>query len=226
MADFTRTSPPPDQIWMTRGHLAALAVATLAIAVLSFMVGLKVGRGSAPLTEPTAAPAGAAFLPNAQDEDALEALLQEVERAQTDAAAEHSATEHRKRTDLSFNRSLSQQEPDGAQPSPPAPTTSTQLLAPPISPPTPPAQPGSGDAPSSGWAVQIASYEDAAQATAHAATLSQDGLSAYTVAGLVDGVTWYRVRIGGYKTVDAANSARAELASQLDLEGLMVATAP
>ena len=31
-------------IWITRGHLAALGTATLAIALLAFFVGIQVGR--------------------------------------------------------------------------------------------------------------------------------------------------------------------------------------
>ena len=70
------------EIWITRGHLAALGTATLAIALLAFFVGIQVGRSQVdtPSTATTET-----LLPNAEREDALEALLREVEAAQAAA---------------------------------------------------------------------------------------------------------------------------------------------
>jgi hypothetical protein len=67
------------EIWITKGHLAALGTATLAIALLAFFVGVQVGRSQTKLTAVTASDN---LLPDPEREDALEALLREVEAAQ------------------------------------------------------------------------------------------------------------------------------------------------
>lgn len=198
MAEITRTTSSA-QIWITRGHLAALAVATGAIAVLAFLVGLQIGRGNRSGPDTTDAPASAAFLPDASDEDALEALLREVELAQPKSA-------------------------DAPQPTltPGATTEVAPMLDP--SPAPPPS--AAGTASSSAWVVQIASYQDADQADAQVARLVEQDISAYRVAGLVSGTTWYRVRVGGYRTKDAATKALDSLESQLGLNDFMVIATP
>ncbi|RME27428.1 MAG: hypothetical protein D6798_04585, partial [Deltaproteobacteria bacterium] len=103
-------SPPRRQIWITRAHLAALAVATTAIAALSFMLGMEVGLRRRPPAE--GSPAGEpAFLPDASDEETLEALLREVERAQAELEHEESA---RRDAGASFTAELAGAEAPGA----------------------------------------------------------------------------------------------------------------
>ena len=70
------------EIWITKGHLAALGTATLAIALLAFFVGIQVGRKQVDAPPP---PQADNILPDPAKEDALEALLREVEAAQAAA---------------------------------------------------------------------------------------------------------------------------------------------
>ena len=212
MADLTRNHPDR-QIWITRSHLAALGVTTLSIALLAFFVGLKIGQNQA---GPPAATAQAPLLPDPDKEDALEELLRQVEDSQAVASA-----------DLSFPGALGKGSSPDAPLEPilsvPVPTrieASTQPQMPSITP-APPATP-----PTSGWAVQVNSFEDSLEADSRIAELGQLGLSAYRVTALVNGANWHRVRIGGYKSREEAIEASAELSAQFGFDDLMIARAP
>lgn len=218
MPDLPR-AVAPNQIWITRGHLAALAVATTAIAVLAFLVGFEVGRSRAPAPDPALAPSTAAFLPDASDQQALEALLREVERAQQQADPTQAPR------DVTFNHDLPQELPPEVPTELPALATETAVDGDPSATPLAPTDLGTG-APASGWAVQIASYPGAAEADAHVTALKEQDLAAYRVAALVDGTTWYRVKVGGFSTREAAAAQRDALATSLGLEGLVVSPAP
>lgn len=210
-------APTADRIWITRGHLAALGVSTFAIAVLSFLVGLEVGRsGQSKETEPGQA-AAAAFLPDVADDQALELLLREVEQAR--ASKEPPPA-------VDFNSELAQ----------PVPTVTTQGdtpssvvtdVQPGGAPPVPPIPPAPDAAPPiGGWAVQVASYADLAEADQHVAQLKELGHSAYRVEALVSGTPWFRVRIGGFETRASAETARLGLVEQLGVPDLVLAPAP
>jgi hypothetical protein len=41
--------------------------------------------------------------------------------------------------------------------------------------------------------------------------MKSNGLGAYLTQGDVDGKTYYRIRYGNYRTVDAANDAKADV---------------
>ena len=200
------------EIWITRGHLAALGTATLAIALLAFVVGIQVGRNQ---TEAPLASDPESLLPNPDREDALEALLREVEAAQAAAPS------------LAFPETLS----EGIAPqTPPAVETeepptkvrpaSTAKQAPPPDPPK------SAPVPSSGWSVQIASYDAAIDADARVAKLQERGLKAYRVTALIRGLNWYRVKVGAYPSKDSAAKARVKLARILGTRDLMITEAP
>lgn len=201
-------------IWMTRAHLAALALMTVCIAVLSFFVGLKVGQAEQPVGED---PTAAAFLPDPADGDALEALLDEVERARAAGDAPR---------DLGFPEELKAVE----QPSPPAPSpdVSAPTAAEPARGdlPSAPEGAGAGAAPTSGWAVQIAALESQAEADALVERLVAEGFAAYRVEALVRGETWYRVRVGGYETREEAETGQGELERSLGRSDLLIAKAP
>lgn len=218
MPDLPRATPA-HQIWITRGHLAALAVATTAIAVLAFLVGFQVGRGKSGATDAAEAPPTAAFLPDATDQEALEALLREVERAQQPSDPSQAPR------DVTFNHDLPHEVPSEIPTAPPAPQVDSLVAGDPAAAPSPPVDPGPG-APTSGWAVQIASYAGAAEADAHVAALQEQDLAAYRVAALVDGATWYRVKVGGFSSREEASEQRGELATRLGLEDLVVSPAP
>ena len=218
MPDLPRPASS-NQIWITRGHLAALAVATSAIAVLAFLVGVEVGRAGNDAPPPDDTTATAAFLPDATDQEALEALLREVERAQQQADPTLVAR------DVTFNHDLPHETPPEIPTELPVIPTDSVVGDDPLDAPQPPVDPGPG-APTDGWAVQIASYADVAEADAHVARLREQELAAYRIAALVDGTTWYRVRVGGFTSREQANEERSALATTLGLGDLMVSPAP
>ena len=216
MSDYAR--PRNDhQIWITRGHLAALAASTASIAFLAFLVGLQVGqRDDTTADEVATAPT---LLPDADRDDALELLLREVELAQATVSPSGDAVP--KGRDLAFPAILA----DGATkvPSATEPTVATVSVTPPVA--APPKAPNSTP-PADGWAVQIASFPTVREADARISELADAGHSVYRVAALVDGQTWYRVRIGGFASRDRAESARHDLARRLEAPDLLLAEAP
>lgn len=216
MPDLARTN---NQIWITRGHLAALAVATAAIAVLAFLVGLEVGRSGQPEGD-GGEPAAAAFLPDATDEEALEGLLREVERAQAELEQKPATPT------VGFNHELAAEAPPVPPETPPPSAVVAELPVDGDAVPAPPVAAASDQLPTDGWAIQVASYSPQTEADEHVARLREQELRAYRVAALVSGQTWHRVRIGGYRTQEAAAEARQELASVLGIDDLMVAQAP
>lgn len=202
------------QIWITRGHLAALAVTTASIALLTFLVGVQVGQRAAP---EVAAPApSTGVLPDAPAQASLELLLREVELAQ--ASVDPTG---QPQVALSFPRVLG----DGATaaPAPAARPLATVSVAPRAgeAPKAPTSRP-----PVDGWSVQVASHPTRADADAQLSQLHEQGFAAYRVAALVDGQTWYRVRIGGYETRVEAAKARLLLSRQLKAPDLVLAESP
>lgn len=216
MADLQR-APAGDRIWITRGHLGALGVSTLAIAVLSFLVGLELGRSGLVVENAPGQAATSAFLPDVADDQALELLLREVEQARR--AEEKDPT-------VTFNNELARPVPTISATD--APLSSVVTAVEPGGPlPVPPPGPAPVDAlPTSGWSVQVASYEDLAEADLHVAQLKELGHPAYRIEALVSGATWYRVRIGGHETRAKAEEARLALVDQLGSAELVLAPAP
>ncbi|MFT5680000.1 MAG: cell division protein FtsN [Myxococcota bacterium] len=208
MADLARNHPDR-QIWITRSHLAALGVTTLFIAILAFFVGLKVGQNQhGPVVTAAAAP----LLPDASTEDALEELLRQVEGSQPVAS-----------TDLSFPGALNTSEvPE--PPLKPIASVSVPTRVAPSAPPIAPAPPATP--PTTGWAVQISSFEDPLEAESRIAELGQLGLSAYRVTALVNGTNWHRVRIGGYTSRENAIEASEAFSVEHGFNDLMIARAP
>lgn len=200
------------EIWITRGHLAALGTATLAIALLAFFVGIQVGRNQ--VDSPAAADAEQ-ILPNPDREDTLEALLREVESAQAaapplafpEALAEGTAPETPPVAEDEVEPTEIRPDPDAKQAPPPDP-------------------PKSAPVPSTGWSVQIASYDSVTDADARVAKLQERDLKAYRVTALIRGVNWYRVKVGSYPSKDAAAEARVKLARILGTRDLMITEAP
>ena len=206
------------QIWITKGHLAALGVTTFFIAVLAFLVGLQVGKktSGSDAAGALASASTAPLVPNAEDEQALEALLREVEYAQatlapsgelvTQPAGMPSDLNTEDPSSLQFPEALPQDAAPLRTESSAVETSGTRVTPGdehPIAQPTPNPH-GSPAAPTSGWAVQIAAYPHASEADGKVAALLEEGIQAYRVAALVDGKTWYRVRVGGYDSEESA----------------------
>ena len=200
------------EIWITKGHLAALGTATLAIALLAFFVGIQVGRKQ---VDPPLTPTSDNILPNPEREDALEALLREVESAQAAAPP------------LAFPETLAKNSaPPAPEPKEETPVETEVRNSPEPTTVPPPDPPKSAPVPKKGWSVQIASYESSADADARVAKLQEQKLKAYRVAALIRGQNWYRVKVGSFPTKDAAAKARADLARTLGTRDLMITEAP
>ncbi len=198
------------EIWITRGHLMALGTATFFIALLAFFIGIQVGRTQ---SEPLPADSHAALVPDADRQDALEALLREVESAQREAPQ------------LAFNQTLAQEN----APEPPVEAleeapTKTVIVAQDAPPPPPPA-PKNAPMPESGWSIQVASYDTVRDADARVGQLKARGFQAYRVGALIKGRQWYRVRIGAFDSKASAETTRLQLQSKLG-GGLLLAEAP
>jgi DedD protein len=188
----------------------ALGTATFFIALLAFFIGIEVGRSQADAPEVTA---NAALLPDANRQDALEALLREVETAQAEAPP------------MAFNETLAM---DNA-PEPPVETISERSspteVPPAPSPAPPPAAPGDAPIPKTGWSIQVASYDSESDANSRVAQLKEKGLKSYRVGALIKGRQWYRVRVGAYPSKKAAETARLRLQDQFGGR-LLLAEAP
>ncbi|HUJ60751.1 MAG TPA: SPOR domain-containing protein [Kofleriaceae bacterium] len=61
------------------------------------------------------------------------------------------------------------------------------------------------------FTLQLSSLQDKAEAEALVQSIRTSGFQAYLTQGDVDGKQFYRVRVGSYRTIDAANDAKAEL---------------
>jgi DedD protein len=206
-----------NQLWLTRSHLAALGTSTVLIAVLAFMLGYKVGARSSEAPAVAEAPG---LLPVAGDRDSLEALLREVEQAQRERASAQAQD-----AQLTFPTALRSPDPTMSVGEAPEGSGAAAVVPPPAEPPAPPSA-GEFPPPASGWAIQIAAFPSAEEADARVAELRAAEAAAYRVAALIHGETWYRVRVGGFPNRDAATQARAELASALGVDDLIVVEAP
>jgi len=61
------------------------------------------------------------------------------------------------------------------------------------------------------FTLQLSSFQDKGEAEAYLAQVKADGFDAHVTEGDVDGKTYYRVRMGNYRSIDAANDAKAEI---------------
>ncbi len=61
------------------------------------------------------------------------------------------------------------------------------------------------------FALQLSSFQSRSEAEAYLSQIKANGFGAYITEGDVSGKTYYRVRIGNYRSLNAANSAKAEL---------------
>lgn len=200
-----------EQIWITRNHLLALAVATTCIALLAFFLGLKLGRSQLGPEEAARPPALTA---DAARQAELEAVLRQAARGTTPK-------------DFSFPSELPADvvtpptgeavDPTAAAATSAPPTAEQAALS---------ADAPTGNVPHGGWSIQVGIYATPAEADQRMAELGEQELKPYRVAALSDGQSSWRVRIGGYGTKEAAESALPELQAKLNLTELSVVAAP
>ena len=60
------------------------------------------------------------------------------------------------------------------------------------------------------FTLQLSSFQDKSEAQAFLDSLKSNGFSPYITEGAVDGKTFYRVRLGSYRSLEAANDAKAD----------------
>lgn len=70
----------------------------------------------------------------------------------------------------------------------------------------------------SGWVIQVRSTTDRSQADTLTRALVVDGYQAFVVPAEIDGTTWYRVRVGRYRSRDDAETVERRLARRGDIE--------
>jgi len=203
---------------LSRPKVAFMSVLGACTFALAFLLGVRVGRLQAPAADADAAATGPApVLPDAEGQASLEALLREVELAQRAAAPPGGGFSF---PDVLTGRALAApplRDDPGAPVVAEAPADAT-LDAP---------APGAADLPRAGWSVQVASVQSAEDAAARKAALAEAGFDAEVVAALVDGSTWYRVRVGGFSERAAAESARNRLQERLGVfEAMPLARTP
>ena len=213
MAELTRG---PDQIWITRSHLLALAVTTGCIALLSFFLGVSVGRSSG--GDGASGSGAAPLVPDVGQQENLEAVLRQAAHKQENS------------TDFSFQDDLPTEQVGELPPeTPPAEVGATSNAAAPVPAPSAPVvaiEPPSGAVPSGGYAVQVGAYGSAAGADTRVTELTEAGLKAYRVTAMVDGHKAWQVRIGGFSTEAAAKEALPGLRAQLGISDLKPTPAP
>jgi cell division septation protein DedD len=216
--------PQPDrQLQLTRNHLFALGAVSLSLAVLAFFVGMQVGKTRAPPVSST--PPVAPLVSEEARTGNLEVLLAKVEQAGS------------KPDPLAFPGELPKTD------APPAPV---DPLAPPAVAPATPADPFPDGAregaatipagpsavstadgvPAGGWAIQVHTRGDAADAQALVETIRAAGLPAYRVEALVEGRSTWRVRVGGFASKEAATSALGEVSGRAGSADAAVTPAP
>ena len=61
------------------------------------------------------------------------------------------------------------------------------------------------------YTLQLSSFQDKGEASAYLATMKSNGFSPYLTEAEVDGKTYYRIRLGNYRSIDAANDAKADV---------------
>jgi DedD protein len=66
------------------------------------------------------------------------------------------------------------------------------------------------EAPKSKYTLQLSSFQDRAEADAFLSALKGQGYQAHVTEASVTGKTFYRVRMGSYRSIEAANDAKAE----------------
>ncbi len=61
------------------------------------------------------------------------------------------------------------------------------------------------------FTLQLSSFQDKSEADAYLSSMKSNGFTPYLTEAEVDGKTYYRVRLGNYRSIDAANDAKAEV---------------
>lgn len=200
-------------LWVSRGHLYAMAAGTLVLSLTTFVLGYTIGRDRAPEAPTEVAVA-------VGDEPLVELL----------ARVEASARPHGGVDALTF--------PDALEGTPALVPGVAMTDAGPVLPIPPPvisdavpvvAEPGNapepvGDAtPSGSFTVEVSRFEHADDAVLEKQKLRAAGLDAWIGLAHVDGRPVHRVSIAGYADEPAATAALPDVAAKVRSLGLTAA---
>ena len=155
------------------------------------------------------------LLPDVNQQDTLEELLRQIEHSYDDSKSNDYMFPNETETPELPTPSKKKKEP-----APPSTIRSAKADEPVT------AKKINIQLPSSGWAVQLASYKTLDEAKESILNLHSKGLSAYYVKGEVEGKTWHRVRVGGYRTKQLATQGKSELMELLGGTDYVVKKAP
>jgi len=78
-----------------------------------------------------------------------------------------------------------------------------------------PDKPAKDEQPSSKFTLQLSSFQDKKEADAFLGTIKAAGYAAYITEADVSGKTFYRVRLGNYRSLEAANDAKVDVEKTL-----------
>jgi cell division septation protein DedD len=235
----TSTTPRKATLALTRAHLFALGALSVALAVMAFFVGQETGQTQVRVVE---TPDDRRPLVGAEARTGdLEALLATVEknRALTPPMEFPTAlpepkvlpTPGEEPTAVGADGTVAQVAPTTpAAPTPPPenPLPDAQRLGKAVVAAAPPAAAPAVDSPvpKGGWAIEVATLPNEADAAAQATALRAKNLAAYHIVGLVDGKSIWKVRVGGYGTREAATAAVADVRARSGATAPLVTKAP
>ncbi|MEE4363389.1 MAG: SPOR domain-containing protein [Desulfotignum sp.] len=80
---------------------------------------------------------------------------------------------------------------------------------------------GTGSGSDGVYTIQVAAFKSFKDAVTQAAVLDEKGFAATRTSKAIDGVTWYRVRIGGFATREAAHRQLEKL-NQAGINGMII----
>ncbi|MFQ5744195.1 MAG: SPOR domain-containing protein [Acidobacteriota bacterium] len=207
------------EIQLNTHHLLFAFLGAVGVGVAIFYLGVVVGRGhgSDQLGEDFQAASVAEGAATASDREPLKFYESVQEPAtQGGGASEPSQQQSAKPVEASQQAPLPGQpaatSPDAASAGETAPVPVTERAELPEADPTI----------AIGWVVQVLSNTDRALAEAVQASLASDGYPAFVVTADINGVTFYRVRVGRYRDEAAARSVEGRLSRRQDVESTWV----
>lgn len=200
-------------LMITKRHIAAASITTLTLSLFTGVVGYQSGRQ---IRNGITLQPNHSLLPDVEQQQTLEALLMEVEEA-NNIRADH---------DYQFVRELQQDQPISIPEMPKTIDGATVIEA-------------NGDLdsinieelpstplPTSGWAIQVASYPTLAEANEEISRWEELGQTPYVVKAAVNGDIWYRIRLSGFADKAQAENQRNTIQSQTNEFDYIVVKAP
>lgn len=197
------------EIQLNTPHLVLAFMGAAVIGVAVFWFGVVVGRGQ---TEPDGSPEWQAAVPAESGvDDSGQAPLEFYEAGNEAPTADDPAgasASGAAAANAGAEMAAPEFEPSAPIEEQPAPVVAQ----------SPAGLPRPDETLASGWIVQVRSVPDKAAADSLQASLVAAGFPAFVVSADVDGVTYYRVRVGRYASRDDAEIIEADLLGRDDID--------